>query len=110
MWPVGDPAQPGSDVSGGITRGRTPASIRWRIRCATSLLSIVCFSLVAAGHTTAVVQGAAATLRDGGALVLEIHAAGADAAAELLSAHGFREIQVTRDLTGRDRVAEGVLR
>jgi release factor glutamine methyltransferase len=65
-------------------------------------------ALVAGGHTEAVVRGAVSALRPGGALVLETHGHGAAAAASLLEAAGFRDIRVTRDLTGRDRVVEGM--
>jgi release factor glutamine methyltransferase len=63
-------------------------------------------ALVAAGHTEAVVRGAASALRPGGALVLETHWLGAAAAASLLEAAGFRDVRVTNDLAGRERVVE----
>lgn len=64
-------------------------------------------ALVAAGHVEAVVRGAAAVVRPGGAIVLETHSNGAGDAASLLTAHGFRDVAVTRDLAGRERVVEG---
>jgi release factor glutamine methyltransferase len=47
-------------------------------------------------------------LAPGGALVLETHGERAREVAELLAAAGFRDVEVTPDLAGRDRVVEGV--
>lgn len=76
-----------------------PAEVRdWEPRVA----------LVALGHTEAVVGAARRVLRPGGALVLEAHERGAAPVAELLVLEGFERVAVTSDLTGRDRVVEGV--
>jgi len=64
-------------------------------------------ALVARGQTEALVRAAAAALRPGGTLVLETHGDGAAAAAGLLAEHGYRDIVVTEDLAGRERVVEG---
>ena len=64
-------------------------------------------ALVGRGTTEAVVRGAATTLSPGGALVLEVGEGQADDVAVLLAGHGFAGVQVTPDLTGRDRVVEG---
>jgi len=64
-------------------------------------------ALAANGHTEAVITGAAAVLRPGGALVLEVHGEGAAAVAELLREGGFTDVVVTADLAGRERVVEG---
>jgi release factor glutamine methyltransferase len=64
-------------------------------------------ALVAQGQTEALVREAALVLRPGGALVLETHDDGAVAVATLLADHGYREIAVTEDLAGRQRVVEG---
>jgi len=64
-------------------------------------------ALVDRGQTGALVRDAARVLRAGGALVLETHEHGAAAVAALLDASGYREVRVTADLSGRDRVAEG---
>jgi release factor glutamine methyltransferase len=64
-------------------------------------------ALVAQGQTEALVREAAVVLRPGGALVLETHDDGAVAVATLLADHGYREIAVTEDLAGRQRVVEG---
>jgi release factor glutamine methyltransferase len=65
-------------------------------------------ALVGTGATEAVVRGAAATLEHGGALVLEVGEGKAPVVAALLADHGFTDVTVTPDLTGRDRVVEGV--
>ena len=49
-------------------------------------------------------------LRPGGALVMEIGDAQGDEVAGILRGRGFREVRVTRDLAGRDRVVSGTLR
>jgi release factor glutamine methyltransferase len=64
-------------------------------------------ALVDRGHTEALVAGARAGLRPGGALVLETHAEAAAATAALLAGHGFADVTTTRDLAGRERVVEG---
>jgi release factor glutamine methyltransferase len=64
-------------------------------------------ALVARGQTEALVREAAVVLRPGGALVLETHGEGASTVAALLADHGYREIAVTEDLAGRQRVVEG---
>jgi release factor glutamine methyltransferase len=65
-------------------------------------------ALVGTGATEAVVRGDAATLSPGGALVLEVGDGQASAVASLLAGSGFADVTVTPDLTGRDRVVEGV--
>jgi release factor glutamine methyltransferase len=64
-------------------------------------------ALVGRGVTEAVARGAAATLRPGGAVVLEVGADQAPAAAALLDGLGFTSVSATQDLAGRDRVVEG---
>lgn len=66
-------------------------------------------ALVDGGHTESVVTGARDVLAAGGALVLETHGERAHATAALLEAHGFRDVVVTPDLAGLDRVVEGRL-
>lgn len=64
-------------------------------------------ALVDRGQTAALVRDAATALRPGGALVLETHESGASDVAALLAEHGYVDVVVTRDLAGRERVAEG---
>jgi release factor glutamine methyltransferase len=64
-------------------------------------------ALLARGQTEALVREAAVVLRPGGALVLETHDDGAAHVTALLAGHGYREIVVTEDLAGRERVVEG---
>jgi release factor glutamine methyltransferase len=64
-------------------------------------------AVVADGQTEAIVRGAAEALLPGGHLVLETHAEGAADAATLLAAEGLRDVTVTADLAGRDRIVEG---
>ena len=64
-------------------------------------------ALIGPGTTEAVARGAAATLRPGGAVVLEVGAGQAPAVAELLDDLGFDAVRVTADLAGHDRVVEG---
>jgi len=66
-------------------------------------------ALVGEGTTEAVVAGAAAVLRPGGAVVLETAAADARRTAGLLEGAGYRDVRITSDLAGRDRVVEGTL-
>ncbi len=65
-------------------------------------------ALVGEGATEAVVRSAQAVLRVGGALVLEVAEAAAAEVATLLRELGYRDVSGTADLTGRDRVVEGV--
>ncbi len=51
-----------------------------------------------------IVSGARSWLRPGGALVLEIGATQGEAVRALANAAGFAEVEVRRDLAGRDRV------
>jgi release factor glutamine methyltransferase len=64
-------------------------------------------ALVGRGVTEAVARGAAATLRPGGAVVLEVGDGRAPVAAALLDGLGFTAVRATPDLAGRDRVVEG---
>jgi release factor glutamine methyltransferase len=64
-------------------------------------------ALVDRGPTEALVRGAAAALRPGGALVLEAHEDGAAAVASLLEREGYAAVRTTQDLAGRERVVEG---
>jgi release factor glutamine methyltransferase len=63
-------------------------------------------ALVASGAVEAVARGARAVLRPGGALVLEVGDGQAPDVAALLESLGYRDVRVTPDLTGRDRVVE----
>jgi release factor glutamine methyltransferase len=64
-------------------------------------------ALVGVGATEAVAEGAFGVLRDGGALVLEVAEGDAARVEALLRRLGYRDVLVTRDLAGRDRVVEG---
>lgn len=64
-------------------------------------------AVVGVHATQAVARRATAILRQGGWLVLEVGERQAAEVASLLERLGFREVTVTRDLTGRDRVVEG---
>ena len=66
-------------------------------------------ALIGVGTTEAVARGALAVLDEGGALVLEVAAADAARVAALLGDLGYVEVTTNTDLTGRDRVVEGVL-
>lgn len=66
-------------------------------------------ALVGEGTTEAVVAGAAAVLRPGGAVVLETAAADARRIAGLLEGGGYRDVRITSDIAGRDRVVEGTI-
>jgi release factor glutamine methyltransferase len=65
-------------------------------------------ALVADGATEAVASGALTVLRAGGALVLEVADGTADRVVALLEGLGLEHVVVTPDLTGRERVVEGV--
>ena len=64
-------------------------------------------ALVGDGQTDALVQDAFTSLRDGGALVLEVNESAAPEVAALLAGHGYAAVAVTRDLAGAERVVEG---
>jgi release factor glutamine methyltransferase len=66
-------------------------------------------ALVGTGASEAIAAGARRVLGPGGALVLEVADGTAPAVCELLRGLGYREVRATTDLTGRDRVAEGLL-
>ncbi len=61
-------------------------------------------ALVGVGATEAVAEGAVNVLRAGGALVLEVAAGDAARVASLLLGLGYRDVRVTHDLAGRERV------
>ena len=65
-------------------------------------------ALVGDGATEAVARGSSEVLGAGGALVLEVADGDASRVAELLRELGYTGVAVTRDLSGRDRVVEGV--
>jgi release factor glutamine methyltransferase len=65
-------------------------------------------ALVAEGATEAIAEGAREVLRSGGALVLEVAEGDAERVAGLLRDLGYADLTTTRDLSGRDRVVEGV--
>ena len=65
-------------------------------------------ALVGVGATAAIVRGASNVLRPGGALVLEVADGSARDVAELLADCGYADLRMTRDLTDRERVVEGV--
>jgi len=54
-----------------------------------------------------IARGALDVLREGGALVLEVGDRQAEATAALLGELGYRDVRVTLDLSGRERVVEG---
>ncbi len=56
-----------------------------------------------------IVPDAAIALRPGGRLFLEIGETQAAAVQRILEAEGFREITISRDLAGRDRIAAGTI-
>ena len=62
-------------------------------------------ALVDDGQTARLVDAARAVLA--GWLVLEIHAERASLVSGLFEAAGYRDVKVTRDLAGRDRIVEG---
>jgi release factor glutamine methyltransferase len=65
-------------------------------------------ALVGHGATEAVARGARDVLGPGGGLVLEVADGTADSVGALLDELGYRDVRATADLTGRDRVVEGV--
>ncbi len=60
------------------------------------------------GATEAVARGAVDVLRASGALVLEVASGDAARVAALLGVLGYADVTTTQDLTGRDRVVDGV--
>ncbi len=65
-------------------------------------------ALVGVGATEAVARGAVDVLRASGALVLEVASGDAARVAALLGVLGYADVTTTQDLTGRDRVVDGV--
>jgi len=65
-------------------------------------------ALVGEGATEAVGRASVAVLRKGGVLVLETADDDPGHAAELLRELGYEGVMTTKDLSGRDRVVEGV--
>jgi release factor glutamine methyltransferase len=65
-------------------------------------------ALVGVGATEAVARGALEVVSPGRALVLEVAAGDATRVARMLDELGYEDIRTTKDLTGRDRVVEGV--
>ncbi len=65
-------------------------------------------ALVGKGATEAVARSAREVLRVGGVLVVEVADGSAAEVAALLHELGYRDVSVTPDLAGRDRVVEGV--
>ena len=65
-------------------------------------------ALVAEGATEAVARGAGAVREPGGALVLEVADGDAARVAALLRKLGYEDVNVTHDLTGRERGVDGV--
>ena len=63
-------------------------------------------ALVDRGQTLAVLEGARAVLADGGRLVLESHEQRARELARTLTGAGYRNLRITEDLAGRERVVE----
>jgi release factor glutamine methyltransferase len=64
-------------------------------------------ALVDEGQTGAIVRAALRELRAGGALLLEVHEANAEAVAEAMRDEGYDDVTITRDLAGRERIVEG---
>jgi release factor glutamine methyltransferase len=64
-------------------------------------------ALVGVGATEAVASAAAAVLRPGGWLVLEVGEGQAEQTGRCLTELGYRDVEVTGDLAGRERVVEG---
>ena len=65
-------------------------------------------ALVGEGATEAIADAARGVLRPEGGLVLETAEGDAGRVAALLRALGYRDLRVTPDLTGRDRIVEAV--
>jgi release factor glutamine methyltransferase len=65
-------------------------------------------ALVGVGATEAVARGALDVLASGRALVLEVAAGDAARVAGMLGDIGYVDVTTTQDLTGRDRVVDGV--
>jgi release factor glutamine methyltransferase len=63
-------------------------------------------ALLEEGHTDAIARAALGVL-NGGWLVLEVHEEHAAEVVASLTALGYAETTITRDLAGRDRVVEG---
>lgn len=57
----------------------------------------------------AIARSASVLLKPGGLLCFELHAEGAGKVREIISAHGFRDIEVHKDYSGWDRVLSGIL-
>ena len=66
-------------------------------------------ALVGEGLPELVARAAAASLKPGGAFVMEVHSRHGERLLALLDELGFVETRVTQDLAGRDRVVEGKL-
>jgi release factor glutamine methyltransferase len=64
-------------------------------------------ALVGEGGHEAVARAALETLASGGALVLEVGDGQAGGVAARLRQLGFREVRVSEDLAGRERVVDG---
>lgn len=65
-------------------------------------------ALTAEGAVEAVATGAASVLAPGGAVVIEVGAGQAAALSSLLTNLGLRDVRITPDLAGIDRVLEGL--
>jgi release factor glutamine methyltransferase len=65
-------------------------------------------ALVAEGATEAIARAATTVLRPGGALVLEVADGDAGRVDALLRELGYADVATTRDLSGTERVVEGV--
>jgi len=65
-------------------------------------------ALVANGHTAAIAAAALDALEPGGWLLLEVADGRAPEVRDLLARMGFHDILVSPDLTGRERVVEGM--
>jgi release factor glutamine methyltransferase len=65
-------------------------------------------ALVGHGATEAVARGALDVLGPGGGLVLEVADGTAEIVGALLDELGYHDVRTTADLTGRDRVVEGI--
>jgi release factor glutamine methyltransferase len=64
-------------------------------------------ALVDTGQTEALARAARGVLLRGGPLVLEVHDGRAARVAGLLDSLAYRDVRITRDLAGRERVVEG---